>query len=125
MMRTVGTSGELGIVSVQLARALGARVIAVARDERKLARIRELGAEAAIDSEQADWVEQARAALGGKGADVILDNVGGAVGEAAFEAIAPGGRFSAHALPAAGSPRSTRRRPNAVASPCAGSSTCN
>lgn len=95
----VGASGGLGIVSVQLARARGARVVAVARDERKLARIRELGADAVIDSETADWVAQVRAALGDEGADVILDNVGGRVGEAAFAAIAPGGRFSAHGTP--------------------------
>jgi NADPH:quinone reductase len=92
----VGASGGLGIVCVQQARARGARVVAVARDERKLARIRDLGADAVIDSEAPDWVEQARAALGGDGADVILDNVGGRAGEAAFELIAPGGRFSAH-----------------------------
>jgi NADPH:quinone reductase-like Zn-dependent oxidoreductase len=41
---------------------------------------------------------QARSALGGDRADV-LDNVGGPVGEAAFAAIAPGGRFSAHGTP--------------------------
>jgi NADPH2:quinone reductase len=68
----------------------GARVVAIARDERKLARIRELGFDAVIDSEDPDWVEQARAALGGEGADVILDNVGGQVGEAAVAAIDPG-----------------------------------
>jgi NADPH:quinone reductase len=92
----VGASGGLGIVCVQQTRARGARVVAVARDERKLARIRDLGADAVIDSEAPDWVEQAQAALGGDGADVILDNIGGRVGEAAFELIAPGGRFSAH-----------------------------
>jgi NADPH:quinone reductase len=95
----VGASGGLGIVSVQLARARGARVVAVARDARKLARIREIGADAVIDSEAPDWVEQARAALNGTGADVVLDNVGGEVGRAAFGAIAPGGRFSAHGTP--------------------------
>ncbi|WP_219413034.1 zinc-binding dehydrogenase [Pseudonocardia nigra] len=95
----VGASGGLGIVSVQLAKARGARVVAVARDERKLARIRELGADAVIDSETPDWVGQARAALGGSGADVVLDNVGGQVGEAAFATLAPGGRFSAHGTP--------------------------
>jgi len=95
----VGASGGLGIVSVQLARARGARVVAVARDERKLARIHDLGADAVIDSAAPDWVERARTALGGAGADVILDNIGGQLGLAAFEAIAPGGRFSAHGTP--------------------------
>jgi NADPH:quinone reductase len=95
----VGASGGLGIVSVQLARARAARVVAVARDERKLARIRQLRADAVIDSEAPNWVEHARAALGGGGADVILDNGGGRVGEAALATIAPGGRFSAHGSP--------------------------
>jgi NADPH:quinone reductase len=95
----VGASGGLGITCVQLATARGARVVAVARDERKLARIRELGAAAVIDSEAPDWVAKARTELGGDGADVVLDNVGGSVGEAAFELVAPGGRFSAHGTP--------------------------
>jgi len=95
----VGASGGLGILSIQLARARGARVVAVARDQLKLSRIRTLDVDAVIDSEEPDWVEQARSALGGEGADVILDNVGGRIGEAAFSLIASGGRFSAHGTP--------------------------
>jgi NADPH:quinone reductase len=95
----VGASGGLGIQSVQLAKAEGARVVAVARDERKLALIRTLGPDAVIDSGAPDWVGQARAALGDAGASVVLDNIGGAVGEAAFALVAPGGRFSAHGTP--------------------------
>jgi NADPH:quinone reductase len=95
----VGASGGLGIVLIQLARARGARVVALARDERKLARLRTLAADAVIDSAAPDWTDQARAALGGDGADVIFDNVGGDLGEAAFSLIAPGGRFSAHGTP--------------------------
>lgn len=95
----VGASGGLGIASVQLARARAARVVAVAREEGKLARVRQLGADAVVDSETPDWVERARRALGGKGATVILDNIGGQVGTAAFSLIAPGGRFSAHGTP--------------------------
>jgi NADPH2:quinone reductase len=95
----VGASGGLGIVSVQLAKAAGARVVAVARDGRKLALIRTLGADAVIDSEGPGWAEEARAALGGAGATVVLDNVGGDVGETAFTLVAPGGRFSAHGTP--------------------------
>jgi len=95
----VGASGGLGIVLVHLARARGARVVALARDERKLARVRTLGADAVIDSAAPDWAEQARTALGGAGADVVFDNVGGDLGEAAFGLVAPGGRFSAHGTP--------------------------
>jgi NADPH2:quinone reductase len=95
----VGASGGLGIVLVQLAKARGARVVALARDERKLARVRTLGADAVVDSAAPDWVERARPALGGAGADVIFDNVGGDLGETAFSLIAHGGRFSAHGTP--------------------------
>jgi NADPH2:quinone reductase len=95
----VGASGGLGILSVQLAKDAGARVVAVARDERKLALIRTLGPDAVIDSDSPDWVARARASVGDAGASVVLDNVGGTVGEAAFALVAPGGRFSAHGTP--------------------------
>ncbi|OZM82985.1 zinc-binding dehydrogenase [Pseudonocardia sp. MH-G8] len=95
----VGASGGLGIVAVQLAKARGATVVATARDERKIARVRELGVDAVIDSEAPDWVDRARRALGGTGATVVLDNIGGTVGEAAFTLVEPGGRFSAHGTP--------------------------
>ena len=94
----VGASGGLGIVSVQLAKARGARVVAVARGV-KLDRVRELGPDAAVDSDQPDWVARARSALPPAGADVVLDNVGGALGEASFALAADGGRFSAHGMP--------------------------
>jgi NADPH2:quinone reductase len=94
----VGASGGLGISLVQLLRAARAHVVASARGS-KLARVRELGAFATVDSDSPDWVEDARAALGGEGADVIFDNIGGTVGGAALGAIARGGRFSAHGTP--------------------------
>lgn len=94
----VGASGGLGIVSVQLAKARAARVVAVARGA-KLDRIRALEPDTAIDSEAADWVEQVRGALPDGHADVVLDNIGGALGEAAFALVAPGGRFSGHGTP--------------------------
>jgi NADPH2:quinone reductase len=93
----VGASGGLGITSVQLARARAKRVVATARGA-KLARVGELGADAVVDSDDPDWVAHAREALGG-GADVVLDNIGGTVGENAFSLVNPGGRFSAHGTP--------------------------
>lgn len=94
----VGASGGLGIVSVQLAEARAARVVAVARGP-KLDRVGALGPDAAVDSERPDWVEQVRAALPGGRADVVLDNIGGALGEAALALVARGGRFSGHGTP--------------------------
>lgn len=94
----IGASGGLGLLSVQLARARATRVVAVARSS-KLGRVEELGPDVAIDSDQSDWVDRARAALGPRGADVVLDNIGGDVGEAGFLLAAEGGRFSGHGTP--------------------------
>ncbi|MFD3939296.1 zinc-binding dehydrogenase [Streptomyces sp. NPDC058611] len=98
----VGASGGMGTVLVQLAKAAGARVVGVARGERKTALVRELGADAVIDGAAPDWARQAREALGGGGADVVLDGVGGEIGLAAYALVADGGRFSAHGAPTGG-----------------------
>ena len=96
----VGASGGLGIVSLQLARARGALVVATAREQSKLRRLRQLDTGATIiDSDAPHWILDACEVLGSEGATVILDNVGGALGEMAFGLIAPGGRFSAHGTP--------------------------
>lgn len=98
----LGASGGMGTLLVQLARARGATVVAVARGAEKLALVEELGAHAAVDVSDAGWVERAREALGGAGADVVLDGVGGELGAAAFPLTADGGRFSAHGAPSGG-----------------------
>jgi NADPH2:quinone reductase len=94
----LGASGGLGLLCVQLARERARRVVAVARDARKLERIRALRPDAVIDSEPGDWVAAARDMLGGT-ADVVLDNVGSDFGAAAASLLADGGRFSAHGTP--------------------------
>jgi len=109
----VGASGGLGLLSLQLARARAARVIAIARGA-KADRVRKQRPGAVIDSDGADWASQARAALPAAGADVVLDNVGGALGEASIALVADGGRFSGHGTPAGRfaqvDPESARRR---------------
>jgi NADPH:quinone reductase len=82
-------AGGVGTLLVQLARSAGARVIALAGGERKLAVARDLGAEIAIDYRDGDWTGQLR----DEAVDVVFDGVGGAVGLAAFELLGPGGRF--------------------------------
>jgi NADPH2:quinone reductase len=94
----LGASGGLGLLCVQLARSRARRVVAVARDTRKLERIRALQPDAVVDSEPGDWVAAARDALGGT-ADVVLDNVGSAFGAAAASLLADNGRFSTHGTP--------------------------
>ncbi|NUP62472.1 MAG: zinc-binding dehydrogenase [Nonomuraea sp.] len=98
----LGASGGMGTLLVQLARSRGARVTALARGAEKLALVRELGATAAVDITGDGWPGRVREALGGDGADVVLDGVGGQLGAAALALTADGGRFSAHGAPTGG-----------------------
>jgi len=72
-----GGSSGIGTTAILLARAFDARVIVTAGSAAKCAACRELGAQVAINYREEDFVEAARRATGGKGADVILDMVGG------------------------------------------------
>lgn len=90
----LAASGVLGMIALQLARLLGAgRVIAAARDERGLARAKELGADAIVDLKRTDGLtERIREASGGQ-LQVVLDPLWGIPGAAAMEALSPLGRF--------------------------------
>lgn len=86
----LGAGGGVGLTAVEIAAALGARVIAVARGADKLAAARAAGAAETLDS---DATPDLRAALRGLGGvDLVYDAVGDAMGLAAFGAIRPGGR---------------------------------
>ena len=89
----LGASGGVGQAAVELAKIMGARVIACASSDEKLAFARECGAETGIDYSRADLKDALKKATDGKGVDVIYDPVGGDYAEAAFRAIAWGGRF--------------------------------
>jgi NADPH2:quinone reductase len=84
-------AGGAGSVLVQLMRDAGARVVAAARGERKLALARELGAEVTVDYSLPGWLNQVRDAAGDIG--VAFDGAGGALGKATFETVARGGHF--------------------------------
>lgn len=85
-------AGGSGSLLIQVARARGAaRVLATASTEEKRALVRELGADAAIDYTDAAWPAQVLAATDSRGADVIVDSVGGLVRRRSFEALAAGG----------------------------------
>jgi NADPH:quinone reductase-like Zn-dependent oxidoreductase len=90
----LGASGVLGMIAVQVARLLGAgRVIAAARDERALARTKELGADATVDLKQTDGLtDRIKEASQGQ-LTVVIDPLWGAPGVAAMEALSPFGRF--------------------------------
>lgn len=74
-----GAAGGVGIAAVQLGKAMGARVIAAASSEQKLAVAKESGADELIDYSDGQLKDKVKALTGGKGADVIYDPVGGAL----------------------------------------------
>ncbi|GII31497.1 zinc-binding dehydrogenase [Planotetraspora mira] len=86
-------AGGAGSLLVQLARDAGARVVAAARGERKLALAREFGAEVTVDYSEDGWAHRVREAAGGRGVDLAFDGAGAELGEVAFTAVAEGGRF--------------------------------
>lgn len=89
----LGASGSSGCAAVQLGKAVGARVIAVAGGPEKAAFCERLGADAVIDRRQQDITEATLALTDGRGASVVYDPVGGKAGRAAFKATAFEGRF--------------------------------
>lgn len=86
-------AGGVGAAAVQLARAAGARVLATAGGPDKVALCRELGAEAAFDYRAGPWLDPFLAHTGGRGADVVVDPVGGEVADLSMKALARNGRF--------------------------------
>jgi NADPH:quinone reductase len=103
----LGASGGVGQAAVQLARAMGARVLAgISRPERAAAVAAD--ADAAIDLSRADLRdslrEQVYAVTDGQGADIILDPLGGAVFDAAIRALAWRGRLVVIGFAAGGIP---------------------
>lgn len=91
-------AGGVGLASIQIAKALGARVIALAGGEAKLEVTRQVGADVAIDyrddgDSSASWVEQVNAATDGRGADVVIENVGGDIFDGCTRCVAWGGRI--------------------------------
>jgi len=73
----LGAAGGVGLAAVELGRAMGARVIAAASSEEKLATAKAAGANELIDYSDGELKEKVKALTDGKGADVIYDPVGG------------------------------------------------
>src|ERR1700675_880165 len=99
-----GTSG-IGTAAIQLAKALGARVITTAGTAEKCEACRTLGADVAVNYKTEDFVAATKAATGDKGADVIMDMVGGDYIARNYEAAAVEGRIVQIAFQ--GSPKAT------------------
>ena len=88
----LGASGGVGLAAVQIGKALGARVIACASSDDKLAVCRSHGADATINYATEDLRERVKALTEGRGVDVVYDPVGGPYSEPAFRSIAWRGR---------------------------------
>lgn len=89
----LGAGGGLGLAAIQIAKALGARVIAVAGSQAKLDAARQSGADACINHHVDDVKAQIGSLTAGKGADVCLDPVGGALFDIMSRQMAWNGRL--------------------------------
>jgi NADPH2:quinone reductase len=88
----LGAAGGVGVAAIEIGKAMGARVIACASSDEKLAVCRQHGADEAINYATEDLRERIKALTGGKGVDVVYDAVGGPYTEPAFRSIAWRGR---------------------------------
>jgi NADPH:quinone reductase-like Zn-dependent oxidoreductase len=89
----IGGSSGVGSAAIQIARLLGARVIATAGSEARRERARALGAHEVLDHARDDLATEVRALTGKKGVEVVFEHVGGPVFERAVPALARGGRL--------------------------------
>jgi acryloyl-coenzyme A reductase len=90
-----GATGGVGLPSIQLAKLAGAQVIAVTRSETKRAFLEAAGADHVVVSPDGQGFAAAiRALSGGEGVDVVIDTVGSRVFDAAFDSLAPHGRYA-------------------------------
>ena len=89
----LGAAGGIGIAAIEIAKALGAKVIAAASSADKLRACRDKGADATIDYSTEDLRERLKALTGRHGVDVVCDPVGGRFSEPALRSMAWRGRF--------------------------------
>lgn len=90
----LGAAGGVGSAAIELGKAMGARVIAAASTEDKLAWASDLGADATIDYTKADLRDAIKELTDGRGLDVVYDPVGGDFTEAALRSTAWNGRLA-------------------------------
>jgi NADPH:quinone reductase-like Zn-dependent oxidoreductase len=86
-------AGGVGSAAVQLARLIGANVIACAGTPEKVAYVEQLGASVAVNHREADFVEAVSRATDGRGVDVVLDFVGASYAERHQRCLAEAGRW--------------------------------
>lgn len=89
----LGAAGGVGSTAVELGKHMGAKVIAAASSEEKLAMCRDLGADETINYSEQDLKGAIKELTGGKGVDVVYDPVGGDYAEPALRGMAWNGRY--------------------------------
>ncbi|HSK16782.1 MAG TPA: zinc-binding dehydrogenase [Gaiellaceae bacterium] len=89
-----GIGGGVATAALQVAKALGARVIVTSSSDDKLAAAAELGADATVNHAGGDVVAAVREATGGRGADVVVEHVGEATWKTSLQVAAVGGRVA-------------------------------
>lgn len=89
-----GGSSGIGVTAIQIAKAMGARVLVTVGSADKANACRALGADVAINYREQDFVAEAKAATGGSGVDVILDMVAGDYIARGVQALADDGRIA-------------------------------
>jgi NADPH2:quinone reductase len=89
----LGAAGGVGLAAIEIGKALGARVVACASTDEKLAVCREHGADDTINYEREDLRERVKTLTGGRGIDVVYDAVGGGYTEPALRSLAWRGRL--------------------------------
>lgn len=88
----LGASGGVGMAAIDIARGLGAKVVAAASTDAKLAACKAAGADLVINYTGDNWRKDLETQLAGQPINVVYDPVGGAWSETAFRCLAPGGR---------------------------------
>lgn len=89
----LGAAGGVGTAAIQIAKAVGARVIAAASSDAKCALCREIGADETINYASGNLREAIKSLTSGRGPDVVYDPVGGDLAEPVFRSIAWRGRY--------------------------------
>ncbi|GAC1328878.1 MAG: zinc-binding dehydrogenase [Mycobacteriales bacterium] len=89
----IAAGAGIGVLAVQIAKLAGARVVATAGDEGKMAQAEALGADFVVNHRDPKWADQVRQWTGGRGVDLVFEHVGAATWEGSLRALARGGRL--------------------------------
>jgi len=89
----IGVGGGVSSTAVQIAKLCGARVIVTSSSDEKLEKARALGSDIGINYAKEDWARAVRTVTGGRGVDVVVENVGAATWKQSIRSLRRGGRL--------------------------------